>query len=110
MIENFEELEKNEAKRILKDFNIPTNWLGYKFVATAIPYIIDKIHLDEKIIFKDLYKYVSLKHKTTADKVNYAIRYLHENTDISKKLNKENVTNQTLLLKVADLVMQNLNM
>lgn len=110
MIENFEELEKNEAKRILKDFNIPINWLGYKFAATAIPYVIEKICSDEKIVFRDLYKYVSQKHKTTANKVDYAIRYLHENTDIAKKLNEERLTNQTLLLKLADLVMQNLNM
>ena len=85
MIENSEELEKNESKKMLESFEMPVNWLGVKFVITAIPYTIDKICSNEKVIMNDLYKYVAKRHKTTASKVSCAIRYLLENTDISQK-------------------------
>lgn len=109
MIENIEELEKNETKKMLENFEMPVNWLGVKFVITAIPYAIDKICSNEKIIMNDLYKYVGKKHKTTASKVNCAIRYLLENTNISQKLNCSKLTNQRLILLIAKRIIDKLN-
>lgn len=109
MIENIEELEKNETKKMLESFEIPVNWLGVKFVITAIPYTIDKICSNEKVIMNDLYKYVAKRHKTTASKVSCAIRYLLENTDISQKLTHSKLTNQRLILLIAEKIIDKLN-
>ncbi len=109
MIENIEELEKNETKKMLESFEMPVNWLGVKFVITAIPYTIDKICSNEKVIMNDLYKYVAKRHKTTASKVSCAIRYLLENTDISQKLNHSKLTNQRLILLIAEKIIDKLN-
>ena len=109
MIENIEELEKNETKKMLESFEMPVNWLGVKFVITAIPYTIDKICSNEKVIMNDLYKYVARRHKTTASKVSCAIRYLLENTDISQKLNHSKLTNQRLILLIAEKIIDKLN-
>lgn len=109
MIENIEELEKNETKKMLESFELPVNWLGVKFVITSIPYTIDKICSNEKVIMNDLYKYVAKRHKTTASKVSCAIRYLLENTDISQKLNCTKLTNQRLILLIAKRIIDKLN-
>lgn len=109
MIENIEELEKNETKKMLESFELPINWLGVKFVITAIPYTIDKICSNEKVVMNDLYQYVAKKHRTTASKVNCAIRYLLENTDISQKLNCTKLTNQRLILLIAKRIIDKLN-
>lgn len=109
MIENIEELEKNETKKMLESFEMPVNWLGVKFVITAIPYTIDKICSNEKVIMNDLYKYVAKRHKTTASKVSCAIRYLLENTNISQKLNCSKLTNQRLILLIAKKIIDKLN-
>lgn len=109
MIENIEELEKNETRKMLESFELPINWLGMKFVITAIPYAINKICSNEKVIMNDLYQYVAKKHRTTASKVNCAIRYLLENTDISQKLNCTKLTNQRLILLIAKRIIDKLN-
>lgn len=109
MIENIEELEKNETKKMLESFELPINWLSMKLVITAIPYAIDKIASNEKIVMNDLYQYVAKKHRTTASKVNCAIRYLLENTDISQKLNCTKLTNQRLILLIAKKIIDKLN-
>ena len=109
MIENIEEFQKNETKKMLESFEMPVNWLGVKFVITAIPYTIDKICSNEKVIMNDLYKYVAKRHKTTASKVSCAIRYLLENTDISQKLNHSKLTNQRLILLIAEKIIDKLN-
>lgn len=109
MIENIEELEKNETIEMLENFDLPTNWLGVKFLITAVPYAIDKICSNEKVVMNDLYRYVARKHKTTANKVSYAIRYLHENTDISSKLNRSKLTNMKLILIVSKRIMNKMN-
>lgn len=109
MIENIEELEKKETRKMLESFELPINWLGIKFVITAIPYTIDKIASNEKVVMNDLYQYVAKKHRTTASKVNCAIRYLLENTDISQKLNCTKLTNQRLILLIAKRIIDKLN-
>ncbi len=109
MITNIEELEKEETKRLLNEFEIPQNWLGTKFIITAIPYVIDKFCSGEKSVMNDLYKYVAKKHKTTSSKVECAIRYFHENTDIASKFNISKVTNQRLILLIANRVIEKLN-
>ena len=107
MIDNMKDFERAETRRLLNKYEVPVNWLGYKFLITAVPLAIEKISLDEKIVFKKLYKGVAEKHKTTASKVEYAIRYLHENTDIAKRMDCEKVTNQTLIVSLAMTLIDN---
>ena len=110
MITNIEELEKEETKRLLNEFKMPQNWLGTKFIITAIPYAIDKICSGEKLIINEVYKYVAKKHKTTSSKVECAIRYFHENTNIASKFNIPKVTNQRLILLITNKVIEKLNL
>lgn len=110
MIENLEELEQAEAKNALKEYEIPINWIGYKYIITGIPLVIKRIENNEKIIMQVLYKEIARKHKTTANKVCYAIRYLRENTNLKEKMKCGNLTNQSLFLMLAMFIMEKLNL
>ena len=110
MIDNIKDFERAETRRLLNKYKMPINWLGYKYLITAVPIAIEKISLDEKIVFHKLYKRVAERHKTTPSKVEYAIRYLHENTDIAKRMNCEKVTNQTLIVNLATTLIDNYNL
>jgi len=101
VIEDIEEFEKEETRRLLNKYGISMNWLGYKYLVTAVPYVINKISVDEKIVLRRLYEFIAEKHKTTRTKVEYAIRYLHENSDIAKKMDCEKVSNESLIIKLA---------
>lgn len=95
-----------ETKNLLNRLNISRNWLGYKFLVTAIPFAISKELLEQKIVLKEIYKFVAKHHKTTPQKVECAIRYLHENTNIAIDLGFEDgkTCNTQLILKMCDLV------
>lgn len=110
MIENIIDFEKAETKRLLNKYDIPVNWLGYKYLVTAVPYAIEKICANEKVMLSELYKFVAKKHKTTANKVLYAIRYLFENSDIATKMERKKVTNQTLIINLAMILIEKLNL
>lgn len=103
-----EEKQKKEAQRLLNFFKIPLNWIGYKFTVTAVPYVIEKLELNEKLKMEELYKFIAKKHKTTDSKVNCGIRYLIENSEISGYLGKEKITNQSFILLFSILVKTNL--
>lgn len=105
MIESLEELEKNETMNILRQAKIPINWLGYKCIITAIPMIINDFNSTQASTLKNIYKEVAKKHKTTATKVECAIRYVHENTQISSFLGYERLSNKSLLYTIADMIM-----
>lgn len=108
MIDNLEKLEKEKTMNFLNNALIPIDWLGYKCIVTAIPIIIISIYTNQKITLTNLYKYVARKHKTTATKVEAAIRYVHENTKINKYLNSNKLSNKTLLYEIAKCVMKSL--
>lgn len=104
MIENLDELEKREVMNLLDKAQIPKSWLGYKCITTAVPLVMDSNYCGQKIFLKDLYKEVAKKHKTTASKVESAIRYVHENTRIKKILGKEKISNGRLLFLIAEYI------
>lgn len=110
MIENIVDFEKAETKRLLNKYGIPVNWLGYKYLVTAVPYAIEKICANEKVVLGELYKFVARKHKTTSNKVLYAIRCLYETSDIASKMECEKVTNQTLIISLAMILIEKLNL
>ncbi len=109
MENNLEKLEKEKTRNFLNNALIPIDWLGYKCVVTAIPIIIDSICSDQKIVLKELYKVIAKYHKTTASKVECAIRYIHENTAINKYLKCNKLSNKTLLYEIAKCVMVSLH-
>lgn len=105
MIESLEEMEKTETKVILKEGEVPINWLGYKFIITGIPMLIEQFNSAEKCTLKNLYIDIAKKHKTKAQKVECAIRYVCENTSIHKVFDLSNVSNGKLLYLIADRIM-----
>ncbi len=110
MIENLEQLEKREIMNLLNSALIPMDWVGYKYIVTAVPIVIDSIYYNERIILGELYKIVAKKHKTTPKKVECAIRYIHENTRISKVLNAGKLSNKSLLYEISKKIMKQLQL
>ena len=110
MISNLIELEKSEVIQILRQAKVPANWLGYKSIVTAIPMVIDDFIGAEPNTLQHIYKEVAKKHKTTAQKVDCAIRYVHENTAISKVLGYEKISNKLLLYSIAESIVWKLKL
>ena len=101
MIDNIKDFEKAETRKLLNQYEVPVNCLAYKYLVTAMPYAIEKVSSDEKINLGELYKEVAKKHKTTANKVNWVIRYLCDYTDIAKKIKVKKATNGILITSLA---------
>lgn len=101
MINKIEDFIKFEARRALNKYGISSNYLACKYLVTAMPLVIEKLNSNEKIFLQDLYKDIARCHKTTANKVQYAIRYLCDFTDIGRKMKLNNITNGILITKLA---------
>lgn len=71
---NQDKINKRYSK-IAKEIGIPINWKGYRFLNTAVHYVIEMENEDYNLMY--IYHYVAKKHKTTASKVERAIRYIH---------------------------------
>ncbi len=89
------------AKQILRDMGIKIHYLGFKYWITAI-YITLDIELSNKpnLRMMELYYMVSKKHRTTASKVERAMRYAYETTtiDLKQYFNVTYTINNTALL------------
>lgn len=108
MIENIEYFEKSETKKKLLEYQIPLNWLGFKYLVTAIPYVIDKIQSNEKVVMGELYLFIGEKYKTSGSNVERVIRYVckqMENGNV-KKIECKKLTNQTLIVDLAMSLME----
>lgn len=108
MVNNLDKIEKNEIKKILDSVSVPKYFVGYKYIVTAIPILIDAIYCNQPITLNELYLDVSKKHRTTPKKVECAIRYVHENTKIFEICNCVKLSNKSLLYSIADTIMQKL--
>lgn len=109
MISNIKDLEKREVIQLLDEAKVPIDWLGYKCIVTAIPIVIDAIYCNQKITLNEIFSEVAKKHRTTARKVECALRYVHENTRIKKVLNEEKLTTKSMLFLIAKLIMKKLH-
>lgn len=108
MIDNLEKLEKSEIMHQLDCAGVPQYFIGYKYIVTAVPIVIDSIYCNQKITLESIFKEVAKKHKTTGKKVECAIRYVHENTRIAEFLNCSSVSNKKLLYILAQIVIKKL--
>lgn len=68
------DLERIQIEIFLKKQGFPTHLKGFKFLASAIIFMLE--NLDDEIKIMDLYKEIGKKHKATSYKVERDIRYL----------------------------------
>lgn len=101
-IEKNEESEKIKiiAKQLLKEIGIKTHILGFKYWITALLLVIENEENagNEKVVMMQLYYYVAKKHKTTANKVERAMRYAYSELNLNRKFNVDYSINNTVLL------------
>ena len=67
------DLERIQIEIFLKKQGFPTHLKGFKFLASAIIYMLE--NLDNELKIMDLYKKIGKKHKATSYKVERDIRY-----------------------------------
>ena len=82
------ELEKEKikietiAKQLLKDIGIKLHHLGFKYWVTAMYITLDiEFNNRESLRMMELYYMVARKHRTTATKVERAMRYAYATID-----------------------------
>lgn len=87
------------AKQILKDMGIKIHHLGFKYWVTAINITLD-IEMNDrpKLKMMELYYMVARKHRTTASKVERAMRYAYITIDLQQYFNVTYPVNNTALL------------
>lgn len=102
MIDNLEELERREAMLLLNNAKIPCHWRGYKYIVTSIPIVIENLKAEKNLTLQEIYKEIAQKHKTTVTKVEAAIRYIHDNTNIKYFLGYEKISNKVMLYNLAE--------
>lgn len=99
------ELEKTKiqieiiAKQLLKDIGIKLHHLGFKYWITAIKITLDiEFNNRESLRMMELYYMVARKHRTTASKVERAMRYAYATIDLKQYFKVSYTINNTALL------------
>lgn len=87
------------TKEILKKIGIRIDYLGFKYLTTAMLILIENEKSDrEDLKMMQLYFLVARQHKTTASKVEKAIRYTYEKINLNEYFNVSYAnTNRTFL-------------
>lgn len=94
-----EELIKIIAKQLLKEIGIKTHILGFKYWTTALAIMIEnEMTQDERMPMMELYRLTAKKHKTTAAKVERAMRYTYSEIDLKQYFKTNYPINNTALL------------
>lgn len=87
------------AKQLLKDIGIKLHHLGFKYWMTAINITLDiEFNNRESIRMMELYYMVARKHRTTASKVERAMRYAYATIDLKQYFKVSYTINNTALL------------
>lgn len=87
------------AKQVLKEVGIKIHYLGFKYWITAIVTSIENEQSDrEDLRMMELYYLVARSHKTTANKVERAMRYAYSEIDLKSYFNVNYSINNTALL------------
>ena len=90
---------KTIAKQKLRYMGVKVHFLGFKYWTTAIYTIIDtEFNNEQELRMMELYYIVAKKHKTTASKVERAMRYAYKDIDLKKYFNVSYSVNNTALL------------
>ena len=94
------------AKLILKDMGIKRHHLGFKYWATAACIALEFETSDNsKLRMMELYSMVAKKHKTTASKVEKAMRYAYATIDLKQYFNVTySINNSALLFLLTDTI------
>lgn len=73
-------MEEKIIKNILVNLDIPVSFLGFKYIKTSILHILN----EEIYQITRIYEVVARKHKTTASRVEKAVRYALERSKANK--------------------------
>lgn len=85
------------AKQLLREIGIKVHILGFKYWLTALIIMQEKAR-DNKIAMMEIYKLIAKKYRTTATKVERAMRYAYEGLNLEEKFNVDYSINNTALL------------
>lgn len=98
------------AKQILKNMGIKIHHLGFKYWVTAIYMTLDiELNNREELKMMELYYMVAKQHKTTASKVERAMRYAYATIDLKQYFNATySINNTALLFLLIEAVKENL--
>lgn len=98
------------AKQILKDMGVKIHHLGFKYWVTALYMALDiELNNREEIRMMELYYMVAKQHKTTASKVERAMRYAYVTIDLKQYFNVTySINNTALLFLLIEAVKENL--
>lgn len=102
-------LIEKEVIKVLKEIDVCPDWLGFKYIITAIKLMINNKNDNFKI--GEIYKDVAKKHRTTYSKVERNIRYTKENIKINLNQyfeTKHKVTNSSFLYFIKNKVLMSI--
>lgn len=98
-IEKTLEQTKTIAKQLLKEIGIKIHILGFYYWLTTLMIIKEnEMKQEEKMPMMELYKLVAIKHKTTGERVERAMRYAYLELDLKQQFNVDYPVNNTALL------------
>ena len=110
--QNINKDEKSEqikkiAKQLLKEIGIKVNLLGFKYWQTALALVIED---EGKIVMMSLYCSVAKKHRTTAAKVERAMRYAYMDLNLKQIFKTDYpINNKALLFLLIDRIMNKID-
>ncbi len=110
--QNINKDEKSEqikkiAKQLLKEMEIKVNLLGFKYWQTALALVIED---EGKIVMMSLYCSVAKKHRTTASKVERAMRYAYMDLNLKQIFKTDYpINNKALLFLLIDRIMNKID-
>ena len=99
-------------KSIIKNFGIPINFIGYKYIIEALMYMINS---EEKLFLNQIYVLLSELHKTSSECIEASIRNAIRkattvnSTNMKKILNvpeKVNLSNSIFLNSVKEIIVE----
>ncbi|MGL5259765.1 MAG: sporulation initiation factor Spo0A C-terminal domain-containing protein [Lachnospiraceae bacterium] len=108
--------EEINISNVLSNVGVPVHLLGYQYIKTAIKYSLIDYRILESVT-KQLYPTIAIEHRTSASKVEHAIRhavfvaYNRRNTDVWAEIFgcgqyglKGKPTNSTFIASLTDYI------
>lgn len=103
--ESLEDYIREEATDILENINVNRTFKGYRYLITFSIIVVLASQKNIAINAEEIYKRISEKHRTSRQKVERDIRYVHENYQKSIKAYfklEKNISNKQLIFLLAN--------
>lgn len=103
--ESLEDYIREEATDILENINVNRTFKGYRYLITSSIIVVLASQKNIAINAEEIYKRISEKHRTSRQKVERDIRYVHENYQKNIKAYfklEKNISNKQLIFLMAN--------